>query len=290
MMQQLVLVSRLMGGDVVKSEQHRLKPQHAAEVCGIQRYTQWISMLIVCTNQAWAVADFATTNESYSGNFATTISGPELLYLKSGLGSSYTNDVVLMPLFSYQICFSQDVSTDSLVTTIESAWPVLRQTLSGTDYDVPIALKISGNGQGSAGSQDILFLKDDTDAGKTVRILADSVFSNDQLNTSASFAVTDYTGNKKKAYDDSSTDADDKLKHYTNGGVNYAAGSSGPATASSTQFVRDQTTLTACTAVTGGTTAAITITGYAYLRNLIESPAGTYTLTANLQYKIAAIT
>ena len=256
---------------------------------------QCVSLIILITSQAWAVADFAIPDggsgpiESASTPFNVTFSAADLQYLQTGLGSN--SNVVLVPLFSYQVCFSQNVSSDSLVTTIENTtWPVLRSTQSGQDYEVPIALQISGNGLSSSGSQNILFLKDDTDVAKTVQILADSVFSNNsQLNTSATFAVTAYSG-KKKRFNDTSTDADDKLDHFTNGGVSHQAGRSTPATASTSQFVYNQTTLSHCTAVSGmGLTAAITITGYAYMRELSENPAGAYTLSESLQHKIHPI-
>ena len=262
--------------------------------------TRWASLIMISISQAWAAADFAVPSggsapiESYSGNFSTTISGGELLYLQNGIRAqaNYGSDVYLLPLFSYQICFSQDQADGAIpVSIVNASWPSLLSSQNNISYTVPIALKISGNGLGTSTdtSADILFLKDSTDAAKTVRILDENVFSGDQLNTSAIFAVTTYSGNKKKAFNDTSSDSDDKLKHFTHGGVTHSTGSSSPTTSSSTQFVRDQTTLTACSAVTGGASAAITITGYAYLLDLIENPAGTYTLSADLQYKIEAI-
>ena len=255
---------------------------------------QCVSLIILSTGQALATADFARPTgasdpiESASTAFNATFSASDLLYLQTGLGSDYTSDVVLVPLFNYQVCFNQDQADGSLETTITSTWPVLRSTQNSQNYDVPIALQISGNGASSSGSQNILFLKDNSDASKTVRILADSVFSNSQLNTSATFAVTTYSG-KKKPFNDTSTGADDKLDHFTNGGVTHTTGVSTPASASSSQFVYNQTTLNNCTAVTAGATATITITGYAYMRELFENPAGTYTLSGSLQFKIHPI-
>ena len=89
----------------------------------------------------------------------------------------------------------------------------------------------------------------------------------------------------KKAFNQSNT----LLNHYTNGGVSNPVSPSSPANPSTSHFVFDRTTFSAgsCLAINDSNqSGVITITGYAYMKELTENPAQEYTLSSNLQFTI----
>ena len=229
-----------------------------------------------------AYAGFKTADESYSGDFHVHISGDEIAYLQSGM-SSMGNKIYLVPMFSYQVCYEQTSANGAAkVNIVKDPWPSM---VNGSD-SVPIALRVTGNGESSAGVTDILFLPSTTDRDKTIEI-HDNVAYNDGSNgqmVTASFSTAQYGGDKK-AFNESNT----LLNHYTNGGVTDPAGPISPANPSTSQFVFDRTTFndTSCRAINDSNqSGVITITGYAYMKELTENPAQVYTLSSNLQFKI----
>lgn len=231
-----------------------------------------------------AYAGFQTTSESYSGDFHVHVSGDEIAYLQNGM-SSMGNKIYLVPMFSYQVCYDQDSANGSAkVNIVTDPWPSMVNG-SGSD-SVPIALRVTGNGESSAGVTDILFLPSTTDRDKTIDIhdnVAYNAGTNGQIVT-ASFSTATY-GGTKKAFNEINT----LLDHYTNGGVSNPASPSSPAAPSTSQFVFDRTTFNAgsCLATNDNTqSGAITITGYAYMKELTENPAQEYTLSSSLQFKI----
>ena len=243
----------------------------------LRKQTLPLIMCVLLQGVAYGAGSFTNPpTASFSGSFSFTFSAADLFFLKNGLYKqpNYNNEVYLMPLFSFQVCYIQDTSTGTATVNPGIA------NLENISNNVKTAIRVVGNGESTKGDDIIMFLPSG-DESKTVKILdIVTCFSGDKLKYNSNFKADTYSGTK---IDNNKTGT---LNHYTVTPVTVPASASDATQSSTAYFVYDKTTFQSGCVDDDGNSGLITIQGYAYMQDLIENPGLTYTMQSDLTIEI----